>query len=206
MNINQSLEEDLLHLYSILNEENSKQYLLKILDNYFHWVPEEPMLIERLPSYESIPTKPPISSPVIRKSKMNSRNNQKEIDDIEKVIIGSFTNDKITNININLSNNDSIIKIIKDIESNINILHKKELINYIKIGKLLKAIKNKNPNNFIEILKNNNINYGKEYVYLLIRIFNLAEKYKKLYTSSLSIYFIKKNFEVVKFICIKNNY
>ena len=203
-----NLEMDLLHLFEMMNEESPKLYLKKILEEHFKSIPEEPMLIDRSPSLESII--PSFSAPIkdssvnnkLKKKGLVKKNEDKELKNIEMVINDSFTTFKIIKVNSNsLINNDAIIDAIQNIEKNIKVNHKNVLNKYIEIGKLIKTLKSNNPFNFLLILKDNNINYGLQYAYFLIRLYNLSEKHKKLYECSLSLYYVKKHFEIIKHIC-----
>ena len=70
-NLMNNLEMDLLTLYEMINEEESKIYLKKILELHFKSIPEEPMLVDRSPSFESIIPSSPILNTSNEKKKFS---------------------------------------------------------------------------------------------------------------------------------------
>jgi len=136
-----------------------------------------------------------------------SKLNKNKIKEIKEKLIKSFVNTNVLNTikesNINFNLLDSMIKSFKICENNILIIHRKEIFHYIIIGKIIKHVKYMFASNWQNVLKENKIIYSEEYLNFLIRLFNLFEKYKKLYKSSLSLYFFKKNFNIIKEICRK---
>ena len=66
------------------------------------------------------------------------------------------------------------------------------------MGKIIKNIKNMFPSNWKNILKENKIIYSPQYLYFLIKLFNLFNDNKKLYESSLCLSFFKKNYNIIK--------
>jgi len=105
---------------------------------------------------------------------------------------------EVKNNEINFKSLENIIKYIRIYEENILISHKKEIIYFVKIGKLIKHIKILHPTNWQIILKKNKISYSVQYLNFLIMLFNLFTKYKILYKSTLSLSFFKKNFIHIK--------
>jgi len=66
------------------------------------------------------------------------------------------------------------------------------------MGKIVNHIKIKFTSNWIYVFKKHEIIYSKEYFNFLIRLFKLFKKNKKLYESSLSFFFFKQNFTIIK--------
>lgn len=131
---------------------------------------------------------------------LKSNNDKMKV--IKNILFKSFLNDEvIQSVNtteINLDSPDDIIKYLKIYDNNILISHKKEICFYVGMGMLIKNIKVIYPCNWQEFLKEHQINYTRDYLTFLVRLYNLFEKYKLLYKSSLSLSFFRKNFSLVK--------
>jgi len=125
---------------------------------------------------------------------------------IKNKIIESLVNENnitiIKEYDIDYKSLDSLIKHCKICNQNIKILHKKEIIYYVKLGKLIKTIKIMHPTNWNKILTQNKICHSLQYLNFLIQLYNLFFKHKILYKTTLNLSFFKKNFSIIRQIAI----
>ena len=131
--------------------------------------------------------------------------NKIKIEIIRNKLIKSFLEKKI-NINEKFDKDlplPNLIKEFKTCEQNILVLQKRQISYYVKMGGIIKHIKTLFISNWKNILKENEINYTLDYLNFLIQLFNLFSKHKKLYKSTLTLSFFKKNFSIIKII-VKN--
>jgi len=91
-----------------------------------------------------------------------------------------------------------MVKYFKLYEVNLKIINKREICTYAAMGRIVKHIRNMFPSNWKDVLKHQNIIYSQDYLLFLIRLFNLFNKHTKLYNSSLSLSFFRKNFIIIK--------
>jgi len=135
---------------------------------------------------------------------VNENLNKNKINEIKVKLLKSFKKESkveiVKEFKINYNILDDLIKIFKTYESNIFIYHKKEILYYTKMGKIIKQVKTLFPLNWLKVFKEHNINYSKSYFNFLIQLFNLFNKNKKLYESILPLSFFKKNFTLIKII------
>lgn len=90
---------------------------------------------------------------------------------------------------------------IKMIDVTIKTLHKKVLYHYAELGNLLLSLKGFEKTKFDKLLVQNKINYSKQHISSLIKIYNLCSQHPTLLRTSLSLYFILKNFNIIKDLC-----
>jgi len=190
-------------------KENILQFLQDIKHNILNvWI-EEPMEQELCLTRDNSQVSPS-SFPIPEKEKSNinkeafnneSFNNNK-LKEVKEILIKSLVKTEkiiiIKDSDINYNSLDNIIKYLQICEHNILLLRKKEIFYYVLMGKLIKNIKLKFPCNWINILKDKKIIYTKSHFNFLIQIFNLFDKYKILYQTSLNLIFFRKNFSIIK--------
>ena len=193
-------------------KENILQFIQDIkYKNLNTWI-EEPMELTLTRENTQVPISsfpiPEKETSNINKEAFNNEEfNNNKLKEVKEVLIKSFVKPEkiivIKDSDINYNSLDNIIKYLKICENNILLLHKKEIFYYVLMGKLIKYIKLKFPCNWINILKEKKIIYTKSHFNFLIQIFNLFDKYKMLYQTSLNLLFFKRNFSIIKEIAKK---
>ena len=94
---------------------------------------------------------------------------------------------------VDLKSLNDLVKYFKIYERNILINRKNEIKYYVKMGKIIKNINEMYPENWILVLKENEIKYFKTYLIFLIQLYKLFNKYKNLNDTTLSLSFFKRN-------------
>ena len=104
------------------------------------------------------------------------------------------------NLPIPMNSKDCLINIIK-LEETVRTHGNKQLQTYASLGESITKLKIFDPENYINLLKNNNITYDISYLNFFICFSDLCSKYPKLLQCSISIHFMKTNFKHIKEIC-----
>jgi len=133
--------------------------------------------------------------------------NNKKIIFIKKKLINSLLNineiEPLMEEEINYDNINNMISYLKVFEEKILINKRKEINFYVTMGRIIKQIKLIFPLNWSTVLKENKINHTHSYFNFLIQLYDLFSSNEKLYKSSLSLSFFKKNFSIIQAI-VKN--
>jgi len=133
------------------------------------------------------------------KIKINKIKNKLRNSFLEQITIKNVTKDEI-----NFKSLESLLKYFKIYNENIKASHKKQILYYTKLGNIIKHIKIIHPLNWQDILKKNQIKHSTQYLNFLIQLYELFEKNKILYKSSLNLSFFKRNFYIIKQIANRN--
>ena len=202
------------------------EVLLQYVQSFYHQIfnkyIEERMEIEENMEIEEVPqssqivipqaSKIPIriqssKIPIVTKRNVGNFNKEainKENNKILKVknqLVKSFIKDveieKLKDKVINFKSLDELIINFKLNERNCFIFQKEKNFYYVSMGNIVKNIKELHPTTWINILKENDINYTQAYFNFLIQFSILFNKNKKLFESRLSLSFFKKNFNII---------
>jgi len=159
-----------------------------------------PTITQIIPQISPVPpTKKKVNSFNVEAFHKINVNKKKEIKEkLIKSLIIKYKTILIKENSINFNSLDEMMKYLKICEQNILIIHKKEIYYYVLMGEIIHHIKIMFPSNWKSILKENNINYTKEYFNFLIRLHKLFNENKILYKTTLSLSFFKKNYTLIK--------
>ena len=199
-----------------VKREDSKENILQFIQDIKFkilntWI-EEPMEFgltreNSQASISSFPIPQKEKSNINKEAFNNEEFNNNKLKEVKEILIKSLVKPEkiviIKDSDINYNSLDNVIKYLKICEHNILLLHKREIFYYVLMGKLIKNIKLKFPCNWINILKEKKIIYTNSHFNFLIQIFNLFDKYKILYRTTLNLLFFRKNFSIIKEIAKK---
>ena len=124
--------------------------------------------------------------------KKKSLTRKEKLDKIKLKLEQSFIIRDVMELNLPLPKNakDCLRNIIK-LDRNIRTYGNKQLREYASLGETISKLKAFDPVNYIQSLKQNNINYSISYLNYLIRFSKLCLTYHKILECSVSIYYIK---------------
>ena len=123
-------------------------------------------------------------------------------DDVKKILISSYSNEKgVTGeYNVDISSEDACIRSYKELEQLIRSDKRNILLHSAYQGHMLKHLKTnmKNKGSFIKCLFDKEISISLSHCNFLIAFFELAEKYPNICQCSLELRFFTKHFKIVK--------